>query len=137
MKHYVILGLGVALFLTITMGVIGHGSEPPEINVTLRITSSIAREQIGFNAAYIVGGRTGKPQFGTFQTPYELSISASNGYVAGRFNRTKGNASLNVEIVLSQNGHTLVTMNGSGSLVVISTIHDMINSTDSYSVNAF
>jgi|GEM_PF-6026852 len=136
MKHSIILGLGTALFLVMVMGFINHQTVPTDINVRLLITSS-SQNEIKFNAAYIFGEKTLKSQFGTFQTPYELSVSANNGYVAGLFSKTEGDGFLKVAVVLDKNGHTLNRLDGSGSTVVVSTFHDAINSTDTYEIKAF
>ena len=123
MKHRIILGLGAALFLIMVMGFINHQTVPTDINVRLLVTSS-SQSEIKFNAAYVVGEKPEKSQFGTFQTPYELSVSANSGYVAGLFSKTEGNGFLEVGVEVDQNGHKLNSVGGSGSTVVVSTFDD-------------
>lgn len=136
MKHTIIIGLGTTLFLIMIMGFVGNQNNPTDFTVKLKVTSS-SQSEIKFNAAYILGEKKEKSQFGTFQTPYELSVTANNGYVAGLFSKTEGDGFLKVEIVLNQNGQTLNSMDGSGSTVVVSTYHDAMKSTDTYEIRGF
>ena len=124
MKRSIILGLGTVLFLIMIMGFVHHQSNPTNFTVKLIVTSSIPQSEIKFNAAYVVGEKPEKSQFGTFQTPYEISVSANSGYVAGLFSKIEGNGFLDVGVEVGQNGHTLNSMSGSGSTVVVSTIDD-------------
>ena len=132
------LALTSIALLFLALGVAPNApSKKTDLSVTLRITSENPNEVLSFDAAYLVGGKSGTTQFGKYRTPYELSVSVENDFVAGMFNKTAGASSISVEIRLNRNGRKLNSIEGSGSTVVISTHRDMPGTPDNYSVNTF
>ncbi len=132
------LALASAAILFLTLGIAPHAPNgKSNLIVTLRVTSEDPNEVLSFDAAYLLGGTKGKAQFGKYRTPYELSVSVENDFVAGMFNKTSGGASISVEIELDRNGTKLNSIAGSGSTVVLSTHRGMPGAPDNYAVNTF
>jgi hypothetical protein len=138
MMHHLKSALIIVVVLMMSLGLTtSDHNKATKLNLKLRVTSTRPENVLSFDAAYLLGGRTGKPQFGKHQTPYERSISVDNEYVAGLFSKTAGDGSIKVEIVLESDGRDINRIEGSGSIVVVSTNREFSSAADNYSVSAF
>ena len=95
-----------ACILFLALGLTTFDSAPVNLSVTLRITSTNPENVLSFDAAYLLGGKTGKPQFGKYHTPYEMSISVDDQYVAGLFSKTVGDGAIDVASVVQATTHS-------------------------------